>query len=428
MQHRCLTDPPPQPYLKQAELDKAEYDNLRKEYEEDAAARARGETVADKPHVEPSYAKETVSPRLLAAVLPHVYGDVPTIMDVEVKPAAASSDNKSAGMLADSNQAGEADQSEIKDEHAVSPDDIKADETMDESSDNILHNLGLPDGLDFAANFDLNNGHDADEPFAFHHEETPVQDEPADDGPKLEVVNADDAQADQSPQNAKDEDQSAMQTVSYTNVHQDESSTFVESVMVSSNVPDLLPTAEEPVPAVVEPPAEDVDDPEPAVEAPQVEELPVEAQAEITEQAPLEASADAPVDASAEPPAVVQEEPTAPVDDSAAQAINAPDQPSSTETAEPTAAAAAAEAAATHAERSRSPTPDAAKIEAAQELGVTAEEALADPEGVVAETAPPAVQEAADAEAAEEAQPFAEATVGDAQDDAASASAPTAQD
>lgn len=56
------------PFLRQSEKDKAEYDIVRKQYEEDCAARARGEVVPFRPS--PKYAEDLASPRLLAAVLP----------------------------------------------------------------------------------------------------------------------------------------------------------------------------------------------------------------------------------------------------------------------------------------------------------------------------------------------------------------------
>lgn len=66
----CSQRRPEQPYLKQAEADKAEYERLRKEYEEHAAAMARGENPPELHQTIPSYARDEVSPRLLAAVLP----------------------------------------------------------------------------------------------------------------------------------------------------------------------------------------------------------------------------------------------------------------------------------------------------------------------------------------------------------------------
>ncbi|KAJ9124013.1 hypothetical protein QFC22_000805 [Naganishia vaughanmartiniae] len=58
------------PFLRQAEADKAEYDSLKKQYEEDAAARLRGENPEHRSFV-PSYAGDQVPQELLPAVIPN---------------------------------------------------------------------------------------------------------------------------------------------------------------------------------------------------------------------------------------------------------------------------------------------------------------------------------------------------------------------
>jgi hypothetical protein len=57
-----------QPFLRQSEADKAEYEQVRKQYDADTQARTRGEEVPERP--KPVYARDLVSPRLLCAVLP----------------------------------------------------------------------------------------------------------------------------------------------------------------------------------------------------------------------------------------------------------------------------------------------------------------------------------------------------------------------
>jgi hypothetical protein len=54
--------------LRQSEADKAEYEIVRKQYDADTQARARGEDVPERPAA--NYSQDLVSPRLLCAVLP----------------------------------------------------------------------------------------------------------------------------------------------------------------------------------------------------------------------------------------------------------------------------------------------------------------------------------------------------------------------
>jgi hypothetical protein len=180
--------PPSQPYLKQAELDKAEYDTLRKEYEDDAAARARGDDVPERKHVDPSYAKETVSPRLLAAVLPgHLLDDDLAVqdrgngggggggddVDVDLATSGIAQDDTLTAELLEQIKEHEqhADQS-IEQDH-----EDESHEVKDESGQ-LLQSLVLPEGIaDFAANFDLGSvsGHHEggnDNAFDYQHDAT----------------------------------------------------------------------------------------------------------------------------------------------------------------------------------------------------------------------------------------------------------------
>ncbi len=59
---------PSQPFLKQAELDKAEYDTMRRLYEEESDRRAKGQEVAERDY-QPSYVRDAPSQELLDAVL-----------------------------------------------------------------------------------------------------------------------------------------------------------------------------------------------------------------------------------------------------------------------------------------------------------------------------------------------------------------------
>lgn len=54
--------------MRQSEADKAEYEAVRKQYDLDTQARARGEDVPERPAA--NYSQDLVSPRLLCAVLP----------------------------------------------------------------------------------------------------------------------------------------------------------------------------------------------------------------------------------------------------------------------------------------------------------------------------------------------------------------------
>jgi hypothetical protein len=68
-----------QPFLRQAEADKAEYEALKKQYEEDAAARLRGENPEHRSFV-PSYAGDDVPQALLPAVIPNDVCDMETLL------------------------------------------------------------------------------------------------------------------------------------------------------------------------------------------------------------------------------------------------------------------------------------------------------------------------------------------------------------
>lgn len=65
--------------MRQAEADKAEYESLKKQYEEDAAARLRGENPEPRSFV-PSYAGDDVPRELLPAVIPNEVCDMETLL------------------------------------------------------------------------------------------------------------------------------------------------------------------------------------------------------------------------------------------------------------------------------------------------------------------------------------------------------------
>ncbi|KAL7420254.1 hypothetical protein Q5752_005223 [Cryptotrichosporon argae] len=91
---RGLTDEEKKPYLTQAERDKQEYENLRKAYEEDAAARARGETVPERPYVDLQNVSVVPPPSLLIpkpkAEPADAKPDVQPVVEPDVKPAKDS--------------------------------------------------------------------------------------------------------------------------------------------------------------------------------------------------------------------------------------------------------------------------------------------------------------------------------------------------
>lgn len=196
---RSFSDDEKKPYLKQAELDKAEYDALRKQYEDDAAARARGEDVPEREHVEPSYAKETVSPRLLAAVLPRHLSEV-ELDDVVPREEGGEGD---AGVTPGDvdvphDEALTAELLKHMDEHEERTDQsmepqIEGEQEVKDENGELLQSLVLPEGIDFATNFDLSavsRNEETDHAFDYQH---PTEDEEmGDNNGRIEDIKADD--------------------------------------------------------------------------------------------------------------------------------------------------------------------------------------------------------------------------------------------
>jgi len=346
---RSFNDEEKKPYLKQAELDKAEYDTLRKQYEEDAAARGRGETVPEREHVEPSYAKETVSPRLLAAVLPKTFdermgggGDsvaIDNTLDADVLAGT---------MHTEGDQSMEQGHDELKVEgvHAI---DTAAGDMM---------NLVLPEGLDFTANFDLPEAGADDANVAFDFQAQALANL---EQPKLEDVSAAPVNG-QHEEQVKFEDQVKLddqikfeeqvnlaeqvrfEAVSAVSVNVGgDSTTTMQGAVVSAAVMEA-PVVEAPEtmrPTEVEAPPEEA-----SSSAPKVEEIPAD-----------QSSEDEPDDVAGADE--VEGESTGSVDMSPATEEDA---------ASPIKAV----------RRSPTPEPDPAKIEAAAAIGVTTEAELAE--------------------------------------------------
>jgi hypothetical protein len=329
---RCQTVTPPasQPYLKQAELDKAEYDTLRKQYEEDAAARSRGETVPEREHVEPSYAKETVSPRLLAAVLPKTF-------DERMAGGEVPIDNTlNADLLAETMHT-EGDQSMERGDDQVK---VEVEHAMDAvaASGDMMTDLVLPEGLDFTANFDLaeaaSGAEDANAAFDFQTQALANHLQQ----PKLEDVSV-------APVNGQHDQQVKYEAVSAATVNiQGVSTTTIQEAVVAAAVTEVpvAAAAETLQPTEVQAPVE-----EDSTFAPKVEEVPAEQPSD-------EARDDVPVSEEE-----ANEESTTGVDTSPA----AEDDPA---------------APVREMQRSPTPEPDPAKIEAAAEMGVTTEAELAE--------------------------------------------------
>lgn len=128
------------PFLRQSEIDKAEHDEVRKQYETDNAARARGEKIPQRP--QPKYSRENVSPRLLCAVLPD--GTPEELEEVKKDAAAAAAEQSGAKANAndtadegdDQEHAGDQTHSEGEgDSHAADTQVRTKDEPRDNAED-----------------------------------------------------------------------------------------------------------------------------------------------------------------------------------------------------------------------------------------------------------------------------------------------------
>ena len=129
---------PWQPFLRQSEADKAEYEVVRKQYDQDTQARARGEEVPERPAA--NYSQDLVSPRLLCAVLPdgseedleEVKKDADSVYKAPTKASRAEAEAEAGlGLALEAGAVAGVDD----EEHEVDDDGVQADTTREVSDD-----------------------------------------------------------------------------------------------------------------------------------------------------------------------------------------------------------------------------------------------------------------------------------------------------
>jgi hypothetical protein len=310
--------------------------------------------VPEREHVEPSYAKETVSPRLLAAVLPKTF-------DERMAGGEVPIDNTlNADLLAETMHT-EGDQSMERGDDQVK---VEVEHAMDAAaaSGDMMTDLVLPEGLDFTANFDLaeaaSGAEDANAAFDFQTQALANHLQQ----PKLEDVSV-------APVNGQHDQQVKYEAVSAATVNiQGVSTATIQEAVVAAAVTEVpvsaSAAAETLQPTEVQAPVE-----EDSAFAPKVEEVPAERPSD-------EVPAERPSDEARDDVPVSEEEANEESTTGADASPAAEDDPA---------------APVREMQRSPTPEPDPAKIEAAAEMGVTTEAELA--EDAAEADIPPSIEE-----------------------------------